>query len=127
MAMIRMCIAICAMAPRCGAQKWGDSLYYKEPSIISGTGAAIWSKLTFGLLATITLEIVSFHAYALFPVLLLFLKCMLEVVISEGVQYCLQLCLEHLKCVKMAAFQLSSPGVTERSRLGGGQHSCCFW
>jgi hypothetical protein len=49
--------------------------YYKEPSIISGTGAAIWSKkLTLGLLATITLEVVPFGAYVQFLVLLAFLN-----------------------------------------------------
>jgi hypothetical protein len=47
---------------------------YKEPYIISGTGAAIWSNLTLGLLATITLEVVFFRAYAPFPALLPFLK-----------------------------------------------------
>jgi hypothetical protein len=31
---------------------------YKEPSIVSGTGAVIWSKFTLGLLATVTLEVV---------------------------------------------------------------------
>jgi hypothetical protein len=36
--------------------------------------AAIWSKLTFGLLATITLEVDPFHAYASFPGLCHFLN-----------------------------------------------------
>jgi hypothetical protein len=40
-----------------------------EPSTISWTGAAIWSK-SLGILATITLEVVPFHTYALFPELL---------------------------------------------------------
>jgi hypothetical protein len=31
-------------------------LKYKKPFIISGTGAVIWSKLTLGLLAIVTLE-----------------------------------------------------------------------
>jgi hypothetical protein len=46
-------------------------LNYKEPSIISGTGV-IWSKLTLGLLATITLEVVSLYTYAPFPALVIF-------------------------------------------------------
>jgi hypothetical protein len=46
----------------------------KEPSIISGTGPAIWSKLTLGLLTTITLNVVPFCSYVLFPVLLPFLN-----------------------------------------------------
>jgi hypothetical protein len=37
-------------------------------SIISGSGAAIWSETNFGLLATITLEVMPFRAYAPFPV-----------------------------------------------------------
>jgi hypothetical protein len=44
----------------------------EEPSIISGTSATIWSKLTLGVLATITFEVVPFHVYALFPTLLPF-------------------------------------------------------
>jgi hypothetical protein len=43
---------------------------YKESSIISGTGAAIWTK-TMGLLATVTLQAVPFRAYAPFPTYLL--------------------------------------------------------
>jgi hypothetical protein len=60
-------------------------------------------KLTFVLLATITLEVVPFRTYALFPALPPFF--MLEVVFCEGVQQHLQLCLDYLSCVKMAAFQ----------------------
>jgi hypothetical protein len=52
-----------------------------------------------GLLATITLEVVTFYLYAPFPALLPFLKCILEVVFCEGVQHCLQFCLDHLSCV----------------------------
>jgi hypothetical protein len=36
------------------------------------TGAAIWSKLTLGLLATITIKVVLFRAYAQFSTLLHF-------------------------------------------------------
>jgi hypothetical protein len=48
-------------------------------SIISGTGAASGQKLTLGLLASITLEIIHFCAYAQFPEFLSFFKCILEV------------------------------------------------
>jgi hypothetical protein len=60
---------------------------YKEPSIISKTDAVIWSKTNFGTLATITLEEVFFHAYALFPALLPLFKCILEAVFCDGVQH----------------------------------------
>jgi hypothetical protein len=55
-------------------------IVYKEPSIITGTDAAIWPELTLSLLATIALEVVPFRTYALFPVLLPYIKCILEVV-----------------------------------------------
>jgi hypothetical protein len=62
-------------------------------------------KLTLGLLATITLDLDTFRAYAPFPVLLPFLKCILEVMFCEGVQHRLRFCLDHLNCVKMGVFQ----------------------
>jgi hypothetical protein len=46
-------------------------------------------KLTLGLLATITPEVIPFRAYAPFPTLLPFFKCILEVLFCEGVQHCL--------------------------------------
>jgi hypothetical protein len=62
-------------------------------------------KLTFGLLASITLEVVPISAYAPFTALLLFFKCILEVMFFEGVQHGLLFCLDHLNCVKMVALQ----------------------
>jgi hypothetical protein len=62
-------------------------------------------KLTLGLVATITLEVLSFRAYAPFPAILPFFKCILDVVFCEGVQHHLRFCLDHLNCVKMADFQ----------------------
>jgi hypothetical protein len=53
--------------------------------IISRTAATIWSKVTLGLLPTITLEVAPFSA--LFPAHLQFFKCTLEVVFYEGVQH----------------------------------------
>jgi hypothetical protein len=43
----------------------------KEPFIIPGTDAAIWSK-TLGLLATITLKVAPFSTNAPFPALVIF-------------------------------------------------------
>jgi hypothetical protein len=62
-------------------------------------------KLTLDLLATITLEVVPFRAYAQFPALLSFFVCILEAVSCEGVLHRLRFCLDHLKCVKIADFQ----------------------
>jgi hypothetical protein len=67
--------------------------------------AAIWSKLTLSVLATITLEEAPFRAYVPIPALLKFFKCNLEGVLCMGIQHCLLLCLDHLNCVKMTAFQ----------------------
>jgi hypothetical protein len=54
------------------------------------------------LLATITLKVVPFHTYALFPVLLPFFECILKIVLCEGVQHCLRSCLD---CVKILCEQ----------------------
>jgi hypothetical protein len=61
-------------------------------------------KLTLGILATVTLEVVPFREYAPFPALLPFFKCILEVVLLECVQHRLLFGLS-LICVNMAAFQ----------------------
>jgi hypothetical protein len=50
------------------------NIQYKEPSIISGTGAVIWSKVTLGLLAAITLEVIPFRVYAPLSAVLPFLN-----------------------------------------------------
>jgi hypothetical protein len=62
-------------------------------------------KLTLGLLATITLEVVPFRAYVPFPALLSFFKFILEVLLFKGAQHCLRFCLNHLNYIKMVAFQ----------------------
>jgi hypothetical protein len=61
--------------------------------------------LNLGLLATFTLKAVPFFMYAWFSALLPFFKCILEVVFCEGVRHHLRFSLDHLSCVKMAAFQ----------------------
>jgi hypothetical protein len=58
-----------------------------------------------GLLATVTIEVDPFRAYAPFLELLPFFKCILEAVFCEGVQDRLRFCLDRLSCVKMMAFQ----------------------
>jgi hypothetical protein len=78
---------------------------YKEPSIISGTGAAIWSETNVGptghhlhrsshLLPICTVPSTS----------AIFLNASWKSC-SVSVQHCLLFCLDHLICVKMAAFQ----------------------
>jgi hypothetical protein len=61
--------------------------------------------LNLGILATITLEVVPFSAYASFTALLPFLKCILEVAFCKGVRHPLQFCLDNHSCVKIAGFQ----------------------
>jgi hypothetical protein len=56
-------------------------------------------KPSLGKLATITLEVVPFHLYALFPALLPFFKCILDVMFCEGVQHLLRFCPSHLSFV----------------------------
>jgi hypothetical protein len=54
--------------------------------IISGTGAAIWSKPNFGHSGHHHLKVVPFHMYAPFPTLLQFFKCILKFMFCEGAQ-----------------------------------------
>jgi hypothetical protein len=74
---------------------------YKDPSIIYGTGAAILSKTNFGPTG---------HHHPLqrvctVPSASVIFKCILEAMFCEGVQHLLRFYLDHLNCVKMAAFQ----------------------
>jgi hypothetical protein len=62
-------------------------------------------KLTLGLLTTNNIEVLLFCTYAPFSAILPFLKCILEVVLCEGVQHRLRFCFDHLNSVKMTAFQ----------------------
>jgi hypothetical protein len=86
-------------------------------------------KLTLGLPSTITLEIVPFHTHGPFPALVSFLKCILEIMFSESVQYRLRFCLDHLNCVKMAVSSIREAkkgcqGPSQASRMRGGGS---FW
>jgi hypothetical protein len=81
---------------------------------------------TLSFLATINLEVVPFRAYATFPALLPFSKCILEVVFCEGVQHRLQLCLHYLSCVKMMAFQFYLLSRKQKSKVGGDDSHIAF-
>jgi hypothetical protein len=56
-------------------------------------------------------------------------------VFCEGVQHSLRFCLDHLKCVKMAAIwfhpqswkQKYRREPSQASRVGGVQQLCCSW
>jgi hypothetical protein len=68
-------------------------------------------------MATITLDVVPFHAYAIFI-------CILEVVFCEGVQHCLQLFLDHLNCKKWRPFSfIFNRGNREKLGEWGMSHS----
>jgi hypothetical protein len=58
-----------------------------------------------GLLAAITLKVVSFRDYTQFLAILPSFKFILEIVFYEGVQHRLRFCLDLLDCVKMTDFQ----------------------
>jgi hypothetical protein len=75
-------------------------------------------KLTLSLLATVTLEVVPFLAYASFPMLPTFFKCILGVVFYEVVKRRVQFSFDHFNCVKMAVS--TSIWETEKSMVGGG-------
>jgi hypothetical protein len=49
---------------------------------------------------------VAFRAYAPFPTLLQFFKCILDTLFFEDVQHRLRFCPDHLDYVKMAAFSI---------------------
>jgi hypothetical protein len=72
--------------------------------------------LTLGLLATITLRLVPFHAYSSpFPGLLTCFKCILEVMLCEGVQHFL----DHLNCVRVEACQFYLQSGTQKKKSQG--------
>jgi hypothetical protein len=79
-------------------------------------------KLILGLLATITLKVVPFHAYSPFPALLPFFKCILE---SWSVRVFGTACNSASSCVKMAASQFCLQQGKQR-KVGGGLQSYCF-
>jgi hypothetical protein len=79
-------------------------------------------KLTLGILATISLKVNPFRAYAPFPALLPFYECILEVVFCEGIHHRLRFYLGHLSFLKMAAFQFHFQSGKQR-KLAGGKES----
>jgi hypothetical protein len=68
-------------------------------------------KLTSGLLTTIAIEVVPFRAYAPFPKLLPFFKCILEIMFWDSA-------LVTSIVSKWRLSVLSSIGKTEKSRVG---------
>jgi hypothetical protein len=78
-----------------------------------------------GLLTTINLEVL-FCSYALFPVLLLFFKCILEFVFCDGVQLRLRFCLDYASCAKMVAFQFYLRSEKQR-KVAGDQARLVGW
>jgi hypothetical protein len=83
-------------------------------------------KLTLSLLATITLKVVSFRAYAPFPALLPFLKCILDVVFRKGIQHRLRFCLDYLYCVKLATFHFYLQSGKHKSTVVGNNSHVAF-
>jgi hypothetical protein len=77
----------------------------KESSIISGTGAAIWSKTNFGPIGHHHPRSSPIPLICTVPSASAIFKCILQVVFCEGVQHCLRFSLGHLSCVKMTVFK----------------------
>jgi hypothetical protein len=78
---------------------------YKKLSIISGTSAVIWSKTIFWPNGRYCyLRSTPFSRVYTTPRASSILKCFLKVVFCEAVQHRLRFRLDHLNCVKMAAF-----------------------
>jgi hypothetical protein len=108
---------------------------YKEPSIISRTGTAIWSKTNFGPTGHHHPQGSPIPHVCTVPSASATFKCILNVVFCEGGQHRLRFCLDHLGCVKMAALQFylqqenreKLQGPSQASRVGRGRQSCCFW
>jgi hypothetical protein len=100
----------------------GDE-WCKEPSIISGTNAAIWSKTNFWPTGHHQPQSNPHPPVCTIPSASGIFNCFLEVVFCEGVQYRMRFCLNHLTCVKMANFQLFLIEETDKCRVGGEQQS----
>jgi hypothetical protein len=98
---------------------------YKKPSIIPGTGAAIWPRTNLGSSGHhLPRSSPLLHVSTPFSALLPFFKCILEVVFCEGVQHHLRFYLDHLSCVKMAAFQFYHQSGKQRKVRWVGGDSC---
>jgi hypothetical protein len=74
------------------------------PSIIFRTAAAIWSKTNSGPAGHHHPRSSPLTHVSTVPSASAIFKCILQVVFCEGVQHRLRFCLDHLNCVKMAAF-----------------------
>jgi hypothetical protein len=80
-------------------------LVYKMASIISGAGAAVWTKTNFVPLGHHSPRSSSLPLICTVPSDPDIFKCILEVSFCEGVQHRLRFYLDHLNFVKTAAFQ----------------------
>lgn len=98
-------------------------------SIISELILPSGRKLSFGILATTTLESFPFLVYPLFPSLLLISKYFLNFVFCEGFQHPLRTYLCHINCAKMAESFIGKTGRKSPSlvsRVYGGWQSHCY-
>jgi hypothetical protein len=86
----------------------------------SGTGAAIWLETNFGTTGHNHPRSSPLPRVWTVPNASALFKCILEVVFCEGVQHRLRFCLDHLSCVKMAAFQFYRQSEKQKSNVGGG-------
>jgi hypothetical protein len=98
---------------------------YKLVSAASGTGASIWSKVTSGLLATVTLKVFPFRAYAPFPAILPFFNASWKscsappAILPQSPQFCQNGGLSVLSSV--ARDQIRQVGWV------GNDSQFCFW
>jgi hypothetical protein len=81
-------------------------IIYIEPSIISGTAAALWSKTNLGPTSHHHVQIRPLPCLCAVPSASGILKCVVEVVFCEGIQHSLRFCLDHLTVSKWRPFSL---------------------
>jgi hypothetical protein len=100
---------------------------YKYPSIISGTGAATWSKTNFWPTGHYDPWSSLLPRVCTVPSSPVTVSFILEVVLCECVQHRLRFWLDHLICVKMSTFQFYVQS-GKQGKIGcvGGVHSCCI-
>jgi hypothetical protein len=102
----------------CGKDMSTQTGEYKETSIISSTGAAIWSKINFGPAGYHHPGSSSLPRVCTIPSASAIFKCILEFVFCKGVHR-LRFCHDHLRCVIMAAFQFYLQSGKQESKVDG--------
>jgi hypothetical protein len=109
---------------------------YKEPSMISRTGDAIWSKTSFGPTSHHHTRSRLFSRMQTVPGASATFKLILEVIFYASVQHRLRFCLDHLNLSKWQTFGLifncgkqtrRKCGTSQANRVGGGRQIFCFW